>query len=477
VAMRRLHLELFASCLLAPLALACGGDGSASDRGESGNSLSGFETGDSGDGDGDSGDGDGDSGDGDGDSGPGDGDGDTGPGDGDGDGVKFDLAEPPDAGGNDCGGGMGGMGGDPAFSYIWIANSSQGTVSKINTVDGVEEGRYWTTPNQGDGNPSRTSVNLLGDVAVSNRTPGSVTKIAALEERCVDSNQNGMIDTSTGPNDIRAWGEDECVLWNLPIPSLDYNHGPRPTAWEGGKFEEGDPCGIDANPRLWIGYKDNVSQRGIFLRIDGDSGEILDTIMGPVWVGISTMGPYGGAVNADGDFIVTGLNYGNVIRIDAETLEVQEIGDIPQTKYGMGLDKHGNIWVGGYQNGVFHYDFDTDTWTNFNDTGGGRVNGIMVDRDGYAWGAGSSPCRLVQIDTEAMQTVNGNIPLPGCSSPWGISIDRDGYVWVVDMSADLAFKVNPDTYQVELTVNGLINPYTYSDMTGAGLNLVVNPPA
>jgi hypothetical protein len=40
----------------------------------------------------------------------------------------------------------------------------------------------------------------------------------------------------------------------------------------------------------------------------------------------------------------------------------------------------------------------------------------------------------------------------------------------------MAFKVNPDTYQVELTVGGLVNPYTYSDMTGAGLNLQVNPP-
>ncbi|PRQ03835.1 Virginiamycin B lyase [Enhygromyxa salina] len=463
------RLDLACLCLALPLAASCGGDGSgrSSTGVESGVSLSGVETGEG------VGDGDGDSGDGDGDGDPGDGDGD--PGDGDGDGVKFDVNSLPDGDGGNCGGE--GMGGDSAFSYIWIANSTQGTVSKINTVDGVEEGRYWTTPNEGDGNPSRTSVNLLGDVAVSNRTPGSVTKVAALEERCVDANNNGMIDTSTGPDDIRAWGEDECVLWNLPIPSLDYNHGPRPTAWEGGKFEGGDdPCAFDDNPRLWVGYKNNVTEKGIFLRIDGATGQILDTVEGPTWVGISAMGPYGGAVNANGDFIVTGLNYGNAIRIDADTLEVTEIADVPQTKYGMGLDKHGNIWVGGYQGSVFHYDFGADSWTTFNDVGGGRVNGIMVDRDGYAWGAGSSPCRLVQIDTEAMQTVNGNIPLPGCGSPWGISIDRDGFVWVVDMSANVAFKVNPDTYQVELTVSGLINPYTYSDMTGAGLNLVVNPP-
>ena len=41
---------------------------------------------------------------------------------------------------------------------------------------------------------------------------------------------------------------------------------------------------------------------------------------------------------------------------------------------------------------------------------------------------------------------------------------------------NMAFKVDPDTYQVQLTVTGLVNPYTYSDMTGAGLDLVLNPP-
>ncbi len=387
-------------------------------------------------------------------------------------GVKFDVDSTLDLGNGGCNGGGGGM--NEQFSYIWIANSSQGTVSKINTKTGVEEGRYYTHPSQGQGNPSRTSVNLLGDVAVSNRTPGMVTKIAADPSRCVDKNNNNMIDTSTGPADIRPWGQDECVLWSLEIPSLDYNHGPRPTAWEGGKFNE-DTCTVDQNPRLWVGYRSDAGN-GVFLRIDGATGQILDTVQGPAWQGISAMGPYGGAVNANGDFIVTGLNYGNSIHIDADTLQVTELPGTPQDKYGMGLDANGNIWVGGFQGNVWHYDFQTDTWTSLQNTGGTRVNGIMVDRKGVAWGAGSSPCRLVKIDVATKTILNNNIPLPGCSSPWGISIDVDGYVWVVDMGAAKAFKVHPDTHQVELEVTGLVGPYTYSDMTGAGLNLVVNPP-
>ena len=57
-----------------------------------------------------------------------------------------------------------------------------------------------------------------------------------------------------------------------------------------------------------------------------------------------------------------------------------------------------------------------------------------------------------------------------------MSIDFEGFVWVVDMGAHTAFKVNPVTHAIELTATGLVGPYTYSDMTGSGLNLVVNPP-
>ena len=104
---------------------------------------------------------------------------------------------------------------------------------KINTKTGIEEGRYFVE----GGSPSRTSVNLQGDVAVSARDPGGVTKIAAIKERCVDSNADGMINTSTGPADIKPKGTDECVLWFKPIPSPSYTYGPRATAWEGVKAD------------------------------------------------------------------------------------------------------------------------------------------------------------------------------------------------------------------------------------------------
>src|SRR5688572_11796764 len=65
-------------------------------------------------------------------------------------GDKLDV-NPGSGGGNtggDCMGG-GGMNGENEFSLIWIANSPEGTVSKIDTMTGVELGRYFTGPTNG----------------------------------------------------------------------------------------------------------------------------------------------------------------------------------------------------------------------------------------------------------------------------------------------------------------------------------------
>lgn len=395
---------------------------------------------------------------------------DNGDGDGDG-GTKWDLPPIPDSS-ESCANGGGGN--DDVLSFIWIANSSEGTVSKINTMTGVEEGRYDSSPQAG-GNPSRTSVNLLGDVAVSNRDPGGVTKIAAHLENCVDTNNNNQIETSSGPNDVLPWGQDECVLWHTVTPTNGYGNGPRPTAWEGGKFDE-QGCTVDENPRLWIGFRTDGGN-GVFWRIDGATGDVLDEVDVGYWGG--GFGPYGGAVNAEGDLMVTGLNTDPSMHIDAETLAVTNLGN-PGTncKYGMSVDQNGDIWVGHcFGEGVSHYSFANNQWTTIPNAGGQRVNGVQADRDGNVWGAGSDPCRIVQIDVETKQYINANIPLPfDCSSPWGVSVDVEGFVWIVDMGSSKAYKVDPETYQTMLTVNGLVGPYTYSDMTGSGLNLVVNPP-
>ena len=360
------------------------------------------------------------------------------------------------------------------FDYIWIANTSQGTVSKINTMNGMEEGRYYTHPNPGQAQPSRTSVNQYGDVAVSNRGLGSVTKVAALKVKCNDKNGNGQIDTSTGANDIKPWGQDECVLWHTAFPLANgFSGGVRPTAWEG-VAQDQVTCETPV-PRLWIGYKD-AQNTAHFVRLHGDTGAVLDEVLRPGWAA-NGFGPYGGAVNSAGDLFAVGYDNEVGIKIDATTLQITEIGNSPgQYKYGMGVDANGNMWVGSFfgPHHMYFYDAQMNKWEGIGNGGnpGNGALGVQIDQEGRVWGAANGPCRLIEADVETRKFIKTDILLPGCSSPWGVSIDNEGYVWVVD-KANKAYKVDPDTYEIKLIVMGLIDPYTYSDMTGQGLQLVL----
>ena len=389
-------------------------------------------------------------------------------------GIKLDT-DNTDAMGSagDCPDGMGGMmGGETMYSYIWIANSPEGTVSKINTKTTIEEARYTIGP--GGNDPSRTSVNLFGDAVVVDRAGGGIVKIGVKEDHCVDSNGTPGIQTSTGPGNVLPWGQDDCVLWRTELASLAYETGARPVAWEGGLV---DGCAAP-NPRVWVGWYDGAN--GHFRRLDGSSGAILDSV-GPVpWSGLS-YGPYGGASDKDGNFWVVGWQLGPLIKIDADSLVVTNY-PIPGTitpqewTYGMALDKNGDAWIASAYS-VYHFRHETETWLEIPVPGAFSMRGLMVDKDGIAWVATNSPAGLAAIDTATETVLAPSIAIPGAVVPVGVSIDVDGYVWVVDQAANAAFKIDGDTYQLAGMTTGLNQPYTYSDMTGAGLDLVTFPPA
>jgi hypothetical protein len=411
-----------------------------------------------------SGDGDGDPGDGDpGDGDPGDGDGDPGdgdPGDGDdGSNTKWDLAPLPD-GSNNCATGNGGGNGDPEFSFLWAANSSQGTISKIDTVTVTEVGRYQVRPD-GAGSPSRTSVSLSGHVAVASRS-GGVTKFYATEEHCQETNGTPGIQTSQN-NAALPWAEEECRAWHIPFGYSSQ----RPVAWAPGDWNSGS-CSWE-NEKLWTAGRFGQGGDEVVL-IDGDDGVILETI--PV-AGLKSdpYGIYGAAVDSEGNFWGTGWASGNhLVRVDIDTLEVT-VWDGPSSTgmdshwYGMTVDVDGYVW--NCASRVARFDPMSESWTVSDELPDWSA-GCMADgeEDGLLWlGAGGG---LRGLDRVTMQIVH-EWPTP---SSYGVSVDFAGYVWAVDGSG--AHRVDPETGQV-LSYNGLVGAYTYSDMTGAALSAVGNP--
>ncbi|MBK6921332.1 MAG: hypothetical protein IPH07_28300 [Deltaproteobacteria bacterium] len=384
--------------------------------------------------------------------------------------IVFDVGSP--TGTVDCGDGEVGN----SFSIIWIANSSQGTVSKIDTATATELARYRTGPDGSD--PSRTAVSLSGDVAVSNRR-GTVTKLAGTIERCVDGDGDGEIRTSRAWDDVLPWGEDECVLWHHDTgfdPGVAGSQGgPRATAWTRGSI---DPATCDTvGEQLWISWRNQPASSATIRKLDGDLGTTLGEVVIEDWPDNWGHGPYGGAADVDGNLWALGTS-GSMFRVDAETLAVDRWDNpVDHVMYGIALDGDGTPWVAGWSGKLWKFDREAGSWIDEGDTEGGptRLRGLAIDRDGSAWVAGNNPCGLMRYDTVADVLVDGAIALPDCQEPVGVSVDAAGMVWVVDRGAARAYRVDPSDGS-SVVVEGLVDPYTYSDMTGSGLGLVANPP-
>jgi RHS repeat-associated protein len=126
-----------------------------------------------------------------------------------------------------------------SLNFIWVAVSTKGTVVKINTETGAIIGEYFTSPNGQPRDPSRTTVDQNGNVWATNRAGNSVVHIGLVENgQCVDRNNNGTIETSTGFNNILAWtnaggantnggvttATDECIIHYTKVNAFGTRH-------------------------------------------------------------------------------------------------------------------------------------------------------------------------------------------------------------------------------------------------------------
>ncbi len=336
------------------------------------------------------------------------------------------------------------------LSAIWIANSQQNTISKIDTQTLQELGRYRTHPGAGD--PSRTSVDLNGDVAVANRN-GGVAKFWASPDDCVESNGTPGLQTSTGGQDILEWRADECLAW---FTELDCDSN-RPVAWTRGTFDMGECRYVGA--KLWTACDGDV------LRLDGDTGEIEDVVE----VGTGRY-LYGAAADADGNlWALDTSDERALLRVDFEDLEVS-VWPAPEIlPYGITVGPRGRPWLcaGGV---VARFDARTGTYAingpNADQPAPLPLGGCMTDGEDTIWLSNPFSSQLLGYDLETLQQVS-QIQLP--EHAHGISVDFDGFVWGVSMGETSAYRVDPQTEMIQ-TFTGLVGAYTYSDMTGFALS-------
>jgi hypothetical protein len=308
-------------------------------------------------------------------------------------------------------------------------------------------------------------------VAVANRHTG-LTKIWAREEFC-DPNKNGQpgVQTSTGPNDVLAFDQDDCIAWHNPFSENSYSVQ-RPVAWTSGVLNE-ETCEYEEQ-KVWTttGAQGSFGQcgpDGIYVHlVDGEDGSVEDFVHIPENVQTcGSLGPYGAAVDSENDVWFYVWGGGAVfVEVDYDTLDYTIHSG---SSYGITVDTKDRVWNG--SSIPRRYDpvnKVTDT-TQGGSIMGNYGTGIAQDHEGRMWVGASGG--FGWVDMETMQ-VGPTIAIPGATGLFrGISVDVDGYIWGVPLGGTEAWRYDPDTEEAE-SVGGLNGPYTYSDMTGGQLNQV-----
>jgi hypothetical protein len=373
-----------------------------------------------------------------------------------------------------------------SLNVIWIANTSESTVSKVDTRTREETARYRTGSDEEVGggggfggtlSPSRTSVNFLGDVVVGNRAFGlqaSVTKVKA--DDC-DDRGDGRIETSSGRDDVMAWPthddwDDDCIAWHTDVGGV--SSLARAVAVQ-------EVVGLDGvmDEVVWVGlYSD--SRYVVLDAEDGsDTGREVD---------VSPVTPYGAAIDRDGYLWSAGLSGAGTgpARVNTETDEMECVGlscDHPGDYcYGITVDEEGDVWCGG---DARVYRVDTDEWEEVPLPGGGGfggwgvgviTRGVAADGEGHVYYA-ADDSTFYRIDRGDVDSIDA---IPAGTGLYGIAIDFDGFVWGIGNGVGNAAVLDPDDDSVEIVLNDcggpcLVGPYTYSDMTGFQLRNATNP--
>jgi hypothetical protein len=383
------------------------------------------------------------------------------------------------------------------FPYVNVAKSNRGTMVRIDVNTGAIVGEWTSAPDGRGHDPSRTTVDKLGNTWLSNRAEGaggqgSVTRIGVVTggtrsnadgtpnptgdhlkapfgyNTCVDRNGDGLIATSRGLDDVRPWtnaggvdndggvdtAADECIINYARVSGANTR-----------------TVAVNSMNQLWTGGLDRDHE---LLNADGSPSGVQFN---------QGCGGYGGLIDKAGTLWSARIS--GLLRYDP----VAGTGvclDGSHGDYGLGTDTTtGEIW---------HTNFCCDrvaklapdgTLLGAFQHGATSAQGVAVDFNGNVWVAHAIGGNTVgHLRTDG--TFIGNVSLGSGVGPTGVAVDTNGKIWVTNYNTHNAMRIDPNlgpivngfhVGEVDLTVPLGDNafPYNYSDMTGSVLGDITAP--
>ena len=387
------------------------------------------------------------------------------------------------------------------LGFAWIANTLEGTVSRVDVSTGNEVGRYYTGPPMGGDYtylaPSRTAVDEDGNCWVLNRNFGGQTSLTQiLAEGGIDRNASSVIETSQDnilvngqidPAELLPWGDDERVARHYLV---------------GGTMPDnlGRALTIDKTGHLWVGLHNGER----VVQLDPSLSTVtyapdLTPVAPPELTSISTspFKPYGLALSPSGLLyglerssfafeIDPGLGSGGTGAGPAMTQFIDHTGTATYAigNYGIAVDQDCVVWltashISDTEFGCIRWDPSVGVgdpsagWSLSMPGATSSGRGITVDYDGNVWmtinayvGGGDSVAKYAPTDPA---TFLGQFDT-GLSVALGVGVASDENIIVTDQNTSSWAKLNKDTGAlIPLPGPQLAGPYpyTYSDFTGS----------
>ncbi|MEM9188134.1 MAG: hypothetical protein AAGF12_03100 [Myxococcota bacterium] len=344
-----------------------------------------------------------------------------------------------------------------ASETVWVANSGEGTLSKIDAIAGLEVARYLT----GGTEPSRVAVDYFGDAWVANREfdgVSTVTKVAGERERCVDRSGDGMIQTSNSTVPLPV-GDDECVLFTVPVGEI--GGVARALAIDGDR-------GLDqvGGGNVWVGLHDEMA----VVVLDGPTGAVLDRFDTPDFE------PYAAAFDPWGTLWLTSRD-GFLVRVDRRvrprTAELLEAPLRCFLFYSLAIDPEGDVYISGFHcDGAVRYQPEQDLWSvvaTEASTRGATVAGDAI----WMSHTGGMLSEIDRASFRVRRVINLTSDQGAPIDSIGVAADFRGGIWTASGAGSedgngLATRFDPTDGSIAQVPVGAA-PHTQGDLSGAEL--------
>ncbi len=343
-------------------------------------------------------------------------------------------------------------------STVWVPNTGEGTLSKVDAQSARELARYRVA---GDA-PERIAVDHNGDAWVLSPSldgQSMLTKVAGGADRCLDTDGDGL-QTSQGPSDVLALGSDECVLMSVPVGggaelarSLAVDGARAPDAPLGGN--------------VWVGLQ--AAQR--LVELDGQSASVIQEVPTPGLAPFdATFDPWGALWIID--------RQGLLARVDpGASPPGVEIHQAPLRCYlldALASDAQGMLTLSGFScEDVITYDPERDSWKEVPTGGVLDTRGVAVLGE-QSWVVHTAG-RLSRVRRDPLAiTDTFGLDADGLSPIESIAIGADsfGQLWVVSSmgapdGGGLLTRFDPLAQSVSAQVTLGRLPRPQGDITGA----------